>query len=203
VLDHCLVAANTSYDRGGGAVGIANNCIFESNSAENGGGAFYSTLNNCLIVSNLATFNGGGANDCTLNNCTILGNSAKTGGGVSQGTLNNCILIGNLAEAAQNYGSPYVPMLLNFCCTSPMPTNGIGNITNDPAFVDLAGGDFHLLPSSPCVNTGNNSYVTNNFDLDGNPRIFGGVVDMGAFELQSAPAFIPTQARWNEPERKR
>jgi hypothetical protein len=47
------------------------------------------------------------------------------------------------------------------------------------------------------------SYVTNRFYLDGDPRIFCGAVDMGAFELQSAPAFIPTQLRWNVTERKR
>jgi hypothetical protein len=63
--------------------------------------------------------------------------------------------------------------------------------------VDLAGGDFHLLTSSSCVNAGNNSYVTNSFDLEGNPRISGGTVDIGAFELQSAPLVLPNRFRWN------
>jgi len=32
--------------------------------------------------------------------------------------------------------------------------SGIGNITIDPMFVDTGGGDFHLMPGSPCIDTG-------------------------------------------------
>jgi hypothetical protein len=41
-----------------------------------------------------------------------------------------------------------------------------------------------LQPNSPCINAGNNSYVTSATDLDGNPRISGGIVDIGAYEYQ-------------------
>ena len=44
-------------------------------------------------------------------------------------------------------------------------------------------GDCHLQFTSPCVNAGNNAYVTGAADADGLPRIVGGTVDIGAFEF--------------------
>jgi hypothetical protein len=79
---------------------------------------------------------------------------------------------------------------LNFCCTTPLPPNGIGNITNDPVLINVAGGDFHLQSNSPCINSGNNAYVSVTNDLDGNPRIVGGTVDIGAYEYQTPTSII-------------
>jgi hypothetical protein len=67
-----------------------------------------------------------------------------------------------------------------------LPAGGTGNITNDPVFIDLAGGNLRLQSSSPCINAGNNGYVGTPTDLDGNPRIINGTVDMGAYEFQGS-----------------
>ena len=73
----------------------------------------------------------------------------------------------------------------------------MGNITNEPAFMDLAGGNLRLQAGSPCINAGNNAYVTSSTDLDGHARIVGGRVDIGAYEVQDE--FIAWLARYSLP----
>jgi hypothetical protein len=176
-----------AYSGGGVFGGMLNNCTLTDNSAlEEGGGADYSTLNNCKLTGNSAPGGyGGGAYDCTLNNCTLTGNSAPGGyGGAGYDcTLNNCIVYFN--------GGNYAPYsTLNYCCTTPMPTSGVGNITNAPLFVDYAGGNLRLQSNSPCINSGNNAQVVGSTDLDGNPRIVFGTVDIGAYEYQTPTSII-------------
>src|SRR5437660_7827379 len=76
----------------------------------------------------------------------------------------------------------------NNCCLIPLPGIGARNITNAPLFADTRQGNLHLRRNSPCINAGDNAYVATGTDLDGNPRIMGGAVDVGAYEYQGAPA---------------
>ena len=158
------------------------NCILVGNSALAGGGSYGGTLNNCVFMGNPARY-GGAAYSCWLNNCTLAGNLASYGGGVYGSVLNNCILYYNVAT---NSGANYYASTLTNCCAIPDVGSASGNITNEPAFVDLAGGNLRLQSNSPCINAGNNAYVTNSTDLDGRPRIVGGTVDMGAYEYQGS-----------------
>ena len=191
-LTYCMLAGNGCNANGGGAMNSTlDSCIITGNGCgELGGGAISCSLNDCLVYNNSAQVAGGGAIGCSLTNCTLSGNSAiGTGGGISGGggafgsTLNNCISYFNTAPAGSaNYDTNST---LNYCCTMPLPTSGSGNITNNPLFVDSADGNFQLQGTSPCINAGNNAYVTSSTDLAGNPRIVGGTVDMGAYEYQT------------------
>lgn len=62
---------------------------------------------------------------------------------------------------------------------------GTGNIDADPLFADPAVADLHLLYQSPCRNTGDDGAVTELVDFEGDPRIAGGQVDMGADEFHT------------------
>jgi hypothetical protein len=184
----CVLAGNRSQTQGGAANGgILSGCTLIGNSSPNGGGIASGTLNNCLLVANAGT-DGGGAWYSTLNQCTVVSNSAaNSGGGAHGSTLNNCILRDNSAPAGDNYADGTLQQaVLNYCCTTPQPTNGTGNFDSPPVFVDPAGGNLRLQSNSPCINTGNNAYVVGDTDLDGRPRIKDGTVDIGAYEFQEA-----------------
>jgi hypothetical protein len=207
-LNNCLLTGNSAQYYGGGAYSnTLNNCVLTGNSARYGGGAYSNTLNNCTLSGNSASQSGGGAYSSTLNNCLLTGNSAKYyGGGAYSGTLNNCTLSGNWTSqsgggaysgtlnnciAYYSGGGNYLGSTLNFCCTTPLPARGTGNITNAPLFVNTNGwSNLRLQATSPCINAGKNSLVSWATDLDGNPRIVGGTVDIGAYEYQSPSSRI-------------
>jgi hypothetical protein len=184
-LIDCTLTANSAGSGGGAAYTTLSKCVVTSNSAFfEGGGALHSTLNNCLLTGNSVPANyGGGAAWSSLSNCTLTANSAFYGGGTYQGALGNCIVQFNTATNGDNH----LDAALDYCCTTPLPPSGTGNITNDPAFVDYAGGNLRLQTNSPCINAGLNAYAPGTTDLDGNPRIVGGTVDIGAYEFQGTP----------------
>ncbi|MEI8291412.1 MAG: choice-of-anchor Q domain-containing protein [Verrucomicrobiota bacterium] len=192
--NNCLIAGNvaaTNAGSGGGACWSAlNYCILSNNVALSGGGIYLSTgspkatpqqLNNCLVISNYCQNYGGGVyvdygSSIPLVNCTIVGNTAiKQGGGVYYGALKNCIIYSNYSPSSSDV--VYYFTILSNCRT------------NDPVFVNPAAGDFHLSSNSPCINAGNNAYISVTNDFDGNPRIVGGTVDIGAYEYQT-PASV-------------
>ena len=190
-------------------------CTFTRNSSGILGGGMTDsesalTLINCTLTGNSARRGGGlhsVRSDTLAINCTFIGNSAENaGGGIFKGEWGgprtiNCIfwansVSGNINELAQIEG--YVRV--DYSCIQGWSgtLGGVGNIGADPCFVELGywdanglwvGGDYHLLPDSPCIDAGdpNYPYDPNETDLDGKPRVIGGRIDMGAYEFNHIP----------------
>lgn len=207
VLRNCNLASNAAGQAGGGADScVAVMCRISSNTAGSGGGVSRTILSNCVVMSNSALTGGGADNGSSLVNCLVASNSAQTGGGVHSATLQHSTVAFNVASSGgggicNSYASNSIVFLnssptsanwatseLALCCTYPAPA-GIGNLTNEPSFVNPSAGDFHLRYGSPCIDMGASAGipgVTN--DLAGTPRPLDGngdgigKPDMGAYE---------------------
>lgn len=203
LASNCLVRANqvsqatksVASSRGGGVYqtgGLVVNCEVTDNKSHSvastaGGGGVYlggGILRNVLIARNYAFMNGGGLylTAGAAQNCTVASNTtAGAGGGVwmSGGSVSNSIAYFNAPENLSQSGGA-----IEYSCVEPPPAAGDGNIDADPAFVDAASGNWRLADNSPCLGKGRNQgWMETATDLDGNPRIRGIVVDMGAYEL--------------------
>lgn len=190
-------------------------CIFLGNTAIMGGVIYnesgsHSEAVNCLFARNSATTGGAISNawsDPRFVNCTFAYNQANGfGGGIQnrvQGrpSLINCIVWGNAdrsgtGEHAQLYNEPSSPTLpepfwVHSSCVQGWTGDlgGVGNIGDDPLFIDPGhwdnngtpedpsedtwiNGEYHLQTGSPCIDAGDNTAVPADVltDLDGKPR---------------------------------
>lgn len=199
------------------------NCLIYSNTAHNNGGGVqlrvggdFQTVRNCLILGNTADWGGGiyattygiSRNTCSIENSTIARNTATgTGGGgvylyngagvgvPMSARIRNSILYFNSAVDGANYkAAGIIGLTLDFNCCTPA-LSGTGNIAGDPLF--LGTNDFHLAETSPCINAGTNWTGVCAVDLDGNARINGGRIDIGAYEALGIRLCRPGRARFS------
>jgi hypothetical protein len=172
---------------------------------------------NCLFVDNFSGFIGGlelVSAQAEFINCDFVNNrSASTfpaasgiAAGESSFTVDNTIFWNNRVGVGVNDDLPGMggeSAQISLHSGSVLTINhslvegwtgsfgGIGNIGDDPLFIDEAGGNLRLTEDSPAVDAGNNAAVPPDLlhDLDGNPRIVDGdgdeiaVVDMGVYEF--------------------
>lgn len=177
-------------DAGVGYVRVGN-CKISGNTSTAGGGiasqSATTLVQSSVLTANYSSGNGGAASatggSLSLAGCTIVANTSAAGtGGVyasgGQVALSSSIVWDNSGNQLQGVAS------VSHCDVQGGYT-GTRNIDCDPAFLDPASGDYHIPRSSPCVNAGNPAYVPadGELDLDGQARIQGGVVEIGADEV--------------------
>ncbi|MCK4357283.1 MAG: T9SS type A sorting domain-containing protein, partial [Candidatus Cloacimonetes bacterium] len=184
------------------------NCIISQNIANRGAGIYFIIANtqivNCLITDNAAigaSAIGGGIYSNTSNpdfvNCTIANNSAVSYAGgifVYSSTVNveNSIFWG---DTPQEIFPPSADLIAEYSDIQG-GWSGNGNIDADPLFIAGDPFDYHLQDISPCIDAGLNDYVTIDYDLDGNVRIWDGdgdeiaIVDMGCYEFGAPPVSV-------------
>jgi len=154
-----------------------------------------------------------------VSNCTITGNNNKNGPidcNNSNSIIKNCILWSNKSSgvtgiyAASNSQISIDSSIIQggksavFTDNSSIITWG-QNIGTYPGFVSPGRwnkdhwntwieGDYHLLPASPCIDAGDNTAIEGfDSDVEGDPRIINGTVDIGAYEYQYG-YFLPEES---------
>jgi hypothetical protein len=198
----CSITGNVGGD-GGSGIGTGG-----STTGNGGRGGFRFTgagpsaayqVHCCAVVGNRggdgstpgAGGSGGGTADnalsVDLSSSTIAGNVAGAPAGspggldvfaVPMGELRNCIVWGNTPTDLR-----VTTFAVERCNvgTSSGTVVGTGNVSVDPLFVNLAANDVHLTAASPCRHAGGPTFDPP-FDVDGDPRIVGPAIDLGADE---------------------
>jgi len=191
-------------------------------STNEGGGLIIDVCSNINIFNssvsrNLGGFLGGGiysffSDNARLVNSTLSGNAViASGGGLYNSggdwTLTNSIFWDNSISGFDNIEEADISNGGNITVTHSLTqensifSNGTDIINNQaPLFTNAANGDFTLQLGSPAINTGSNTAYqnatgidpVNDIDLNGNPRIFGSSIDMGAYEreLPCPPSYV-------------
>jgi parallel beta-helix repeat protein len=213
---NCTITGNSAVRDGGGfycynsSSPVITNCTITGNSAVRDGGGIccYFTsspkVTNCTITGNSAKRNGGGIFLASSSLSIFVTSSIVWGNADSSGQ----------GQSAQIYGTPTLNVW--FSCIQDENPDDVNvpfgeeqyNIDDDPCFVGIGywvdandpniivepndsnaiwlDGDYHLLPASPCIETGDPSftYHPGDVDMDGQPRLMGRRVDMGADEFE-------------------
>jgi hypothetical protein len=193
--DNRSVVAGFTIQNGNAPTGAAIYCydtaaptithnIIRDNYASAYGGAIFTGGGPAIIDHNLicnnTTGNRAGAlfiiGNATITNNTICGNSTEEGAGglyLSYGTPTICnnIFWGNTSTNNEQELGPAAATTL-FVTYSIVQGGfpGVGNLDEDPMFVDPANGDFSLLAGSPCIDAGDPSRP---LDPDGTPPDIG------------------------------
>lgn len=202
-ITECRITNNVANVGGGGLAncsGLIERCVISYNVSGNSGGGLYGcdgTIRSCLISGNRAALGGGGLSRCSglVTNCTVVGNRLTYGGVNSGHAISYCegeILNSIFWDNFTPFG--YLSVTPQFSVVPPGSPAGSGNVYSNPLFHssgiwDPSGywidGDYHLSATSPARDSGDPTYLpsADEKDLDGNSRLVGPHVDIGAYEF--------------------
>ena len=191
IIENQGVSIYATSKSGGPCYPVITNCIISKNRR----GVFASncTMRNCLVSDNGDT---GCRVSGTLNtfvNCTIVGHEMfgifhASGHELppppEQLLVTNSIVWGNNHNISKSAHDPIEILVSYSDIQSGWP--GQGNSGGDPGFVAPGEGDYHLRADSFCVDAGDPGYVAaqGEKDIDGDSRVIGGRIDMGADEYR-------------------
>jgi len=184
------------YCINGSSPDLINIDISDNMSASGGGGIYCQdncnpTIIGCLISGNQAVQGAAmyfrSESNPILTNLTVADHSY--GGGIccnfnADAILTNCIFWDNIPYDFNVISGSIVAAYSDI----QSGWAGEGNIAEDPLFLDSGTHPYSLLEDSPCINAGIPDTTGLNlpeFDLAGNPRVYGGRIDMGAYENQN------------------
>ncbi|MGB9587378.1 MAG: right-handed parallel beta-helix repeat-containing protein, partial [Armatimonadota bacterium] len=132
----------------------------------------------------------GSSSSPSLVNNTIAGNTySGISCDYSPAYIANNVVAGNPTGVLVS-GDSYLPTLSHNDVYGNSTANysgiaaGVGDISADPCFVDAPNSNYHVSGASPCINMGcDEASNLPLFDIDGEGRVCGGTVDIGADEF--------------------
>jgi predicted outer membrane repeat protein len=203
IIRNCIIENNVATDGGGfyltGSEANIINCIIRSNLVSSDGAGAYIRSNvsftNCLFFNNVAANDGGGIyvvkTDAVITNTTFTKNNASEGGSIFADllkdlTITNCIFWDNTNTASEEI-SPTSSVDITYSIIEGGYA-GMGNLNQNPLFVNAAANDYATQSNSPATDAGNNAAIPAGIitDLAGFDRIIGGMVNIGAYETSSS-----------------
>jgi parallel beta-helix repeat protein len=132
---------------------------------------------------------------------TVTANSVGAGGSgpemagntTDTAKLVNSIVTGPVGSQTDVEGFGTFTATYSDVCNAGAAVSGTGNICKDPLLKNVAGNDVHQTSASPTFDTGNSALVPSGLtqDYEGDPRISGARVDIGADEIVVAVPTLP------------
>ncbi|UCF42572.1 MAG: hypothetical protein JSV99_08205 [Planctomycetota bacterium] len=209
-VDRSVVTGNSAEEYcggisfGRGSSVITNSVVSGNRAAYIGGFSCFqsdSVIRNCIITGNVGEEESGGLHSSRSNvvvqNSIIWDNTSAKGREITlEGkesylcylTVLHSDVRGGAAEISSDsnsvvvWGEGNIDLDPCFVEAGYWDANGTEGDVNDDFWVE---GDNHLLAGSPCIDSGDPNYVAgpNETDIDGEPRVMGGRVDMGVDEV--------------------